>query len=73
MGKIMLYCRRKDHLKQELQELVYEIYIDKIKNRFSAELEVFAEKILKRETDPYSAAHIILSRMEGEYSNDRKN
>ncbi|WP_286680649.1 methylmalonyl Co-A mutase-associated GTPase MeaB [Tepidanaerobacter sp. EBM-49] len=73
MGTNMLYGRRKDHLKQELQELVYEIYIDKIKNRFSAELEVFTEKILNRETDPYSAAHIILSRMEGEYSNDRKN
>lgn len=73
IGTNMFYGRRKDHLKQELQELVHEIYIDKIKNRFSAELEVFAEKILIRETDPYSAACTILSRMEEEYSNDRKN
>ncbi len=63
--------RRKQHVQQELQELIKDLYLKRINSLFPTEIIAYTEKILKKEIDPYSAANAILEK-EGKIKNDRK-
>jgi LAO/AO transport system kinase len=56
----MLIKKRKERIKQELQELIRKIHLNQIISTFEAKIEDFSDKILKKEIDPYTAANAIL-------------
>jgi LAO/AO transport system kinase len=62
MDNGMLFNKRKERIEQELHELIREIHLKKIITAFSAKIETFTDKILKKEIDPYSAAKAILEK-----------
>ncbi len=60
--KGILLNRQKERIKRELCGLIREIELNKIGMAHSAEIKTFTEKILKKETDPHTAAIDILNK-----------
>lgn len=66
----LLQIKRKARICQELQELIREIHIKQIVSSFEAKIDIFTEKIIKKEIDPYTAALAILNNKNGYISID---